>query len=229
MSRTFTDNELRLALMTYYDAVADASMPKPGQQFEYSPEHLTRMEGLMRRHEKRQRRILTLQRVAVFLLAFILTAATWLAVDVHARETFFNWVRTVYEDHIEYRFYGSPSPALGELPAYELGWIPDGFELVEEDLSSKVYENPVTGDAIVFDYSIHSELVQVSDYSNVEAIVIDQLEGEYYSAKDEDDSNELTWFDDKRGIVFHINSTLNKDEIIKMAHYVRIISQNTNE
>jgi len=229
MNKEIRDEDLRQALIDYYDTVT-AALPNPQElHYNYSPLHLARMEHLIRSRERRNRRVFTLQRVAVILLALLLTFGSWLAVDVHAREVFFTWVRTVYEDHVVYRFHGGASTTTGELPDYVLGWIPEGFELVEEDKNSKIYENQLTGYAIVFDYSIQSELVQVSDYKDVDTIVIDQLEGEYYSAKDEDDSNEFMWFDDKHGIVFHINSTLNKDEIIKMAHSVKIISQIIHE
>lgn len=221
MNRTFSDEELRAALMGYYDAAADAAEPKPGQKFNYSPEHLAEMERLIRRKGRRGRRLLSLQRAAAVFIAFILSASVWLAVDVHAREGLFSWVRTVYEDHVEYRFRGGLSAASDELPVYELGWIPEGFELASEEsglsTSSKVYENYLTGDVIVFDYSVQNDFAQMSDYGYAKSVVVGHIKGEYYSASNEGGSNELILFDDTNGIVFHINSTLSEDDIIKIA------------
>jgi len=219
MSKAFSDEELRLALIGYYDAVAEASAPVPGQHFSYSPGHIARMEKLIRRSENRQRRILTLQRVAVILLAFLITAATWLAVDVHARETLFTWVRTVYEDHIVYRFHGSTTTPAG-LPNYELGWVPEGFELVEEDkgntVSSQVFMDK-DDDMIVFDYSLYNDITDISEYNHSKPIVIGSFTGEFFEAGSTGDSSELMWIDSENGIVFYINSTLPESEIIKMA------------
>jgi len=223
MSKAFSDEELRLALIGYYDAVAEASEPAPGQHFSYSPGHIARMEKLIRRSENRQRRILTLQRVAAVLLAFLITAATWLAVDVHARESFFTWVRTVYEDHIVYRFHGS-STTTDSLPNYELGWVPEGSKLVEEDrqstFTSRIYENDSTGKGTVFDYSFMGGVLYISHYSKVESIDLGSFKGEYYAPSYEGDSCEIMWIDDTKGIIFQINSTESKEDVIKMAKSV---------
>ena len=225
MNKDIGDEDLRQALITYYDAVI-VVLPDPAAlHYSYSPAHKLRMERLIRSHERRERRVFTLQRVAVVLLALLLTFGSWLAVDVHAREVFFNWVRTVYEDHVVYRFHGgSTSTTPDTLPEYELGWIPEGFELVDESqgtyIGYKTYENKQTEDVIVISYAMQLEHTQIADYSQFSKVEIDSLEGWFFLAADEGDSNELIWFDEENGIVFHLNSTLPEVEIVKLAGYV---------
>ncbi|MBO4915120.1 MAG: DUF4367 domain-containing protein, partial [Oscillospiraceae bacterium] len=177
---------------------------------------------------KKQRKTwrIALKRVAMFFLALLVGASVWLAVDEGARAAFQRWVREVYENSVVYRFFGSPEEAF---PQYELKWVPEGYELESEiesvDSNNKqkdiLYENRETGDSFIFSYQSFSEDISmtIGGYEDQampesEPCTINGLDGTYYP-KDCFGVSNLVWTDDKHGIVLSIDSTLDKDTMLR--------------
>ena len=201
-----------------------ASLPEPEEcHHEFSPEFERNMERLIQKTKRKTRIRRCLQSIAVAALVVVIGLSTWLAVDTEARAAVIEWIRTVYEDSIVYEFF-HPS-AVEEDISYQLGWVPDGYTLVEEvageTMHAAVYQNG--NEAIYLSYS-HSDGRNQAEFfpgnSETEPMTVLGNSGEFYSSKDESETNELVWFDAEKGILFAISSSLNQDTMLKMAESV---------
>lgn len=203
-----------------------ASLPEPEEcHHEFSPEFERNMERLIQKTKRKTRIRRCLQSIAVAALVVVIGLSTWLAVDTEARAAVIEWIRTVYEDSIVYEFF-HPS-AVEENISYQLGWVPDGYTLVEEvvgdTMHAAVYQR--SDEVIYFIYSLSDEYSQVEfipGNSETELVTVLENAGEFYAAKDESETNALVWFDEESGVFFSIASSLDQESMLKMAESVTV-------
>ena len=203
-----------------------ASLPEPEEcHHEFSPEFERNMERLIQKTKRKTRIRRCLQSIAVAALVVVIGLSTWLAVDTEARAAMVEWIRTVYEDSIIYEFF-HPGAEEGDT-SYRLGWVPEGYSLIQEEngelVCIAVYQND--DDMIYLSYSHSDNRGQTELFpgnSGTEPITVLGNTGEFYAAKDESETNELVWFDDEVGILFTISSSLNQESMLKMAESVTV-------
>jgi hypothetical protein len=222
-SFTFTDAELKAAAGQVREAML-RSLPDPDKcTHEFSEAFNEKMRPLLARSERRQRGRNVLRSIAAILILLFISMTVWLSVDAEAREAVLNWVRQVYEDRVVYRFESAAQS--GELPEYEVTWIPEGYEVVEEyeDETERVvvYYNETSGLGVVFDYHFINEEsleeVLFDDGTQVEKVTVNGVKADYYY---DDESNVLMWVDKNDSIVYIINTQLDKESIIHIAESV---------
>lgn len=167
---------------------------------------------------------------AVILLTLALSLGALMAVSPSIRAAVIAWAREAYEHSVVYRFFAQPE---AELPEYAPTWIPEGFALDERvELDGWVlcmYLNFDTGEMLSFSYEQASAdtQVQIGGYDDEPAPVsepctVNGMTADYYPISESGTSN-LIWIDESQGVVFTINSTLEKDVMLHMAESVSLL------
>lgn len=179
---------------------------------------------------KKQRRTwrVALKRVAMFFLALLVGASVWIAVDEGARAAFQRWWREVTKTEAVYQFSGN---AEGVLPRYEMTWMPEGFSIVEEDTIDEdeirftyyLSEN----DDLSFQYSwmfdgTSTFIFNPNGVPDAEECKINGMQAWFYPAGEDSIMNSLIWTDEERSIVFSIDSSLDKDTMLRIAESVAV-------
>jgi len=135
-----------------------------------------------------------------------------------------------YEHNIVYRFCENAES--DEFPLYELGYIPDGFELerevVTESFRKMKYKNSKTGEGVVFEYRYYTGFLNVNLWEpsggmKSEKVYINDTISDYYSGNEKMDNNILVLVSNK--MVFIITSNMEKTEIIKIAEQISEINK----
>ena len=127
-----TDEMLRVAAGMSLEAYVSylESDYDPSDQHVFSEEFEKKMRKLIRK-AKHPVFYQVAKRVAVILLAVLLSAGVWMSVDTEARAAFFGWVKEMYETYFVYRYSGESVEAENEY--IKPVWIPDGYELLFEE------------------------------------------------------------------------------------------------
>ena len=223
---SFSENDLRNAARAVRKSML-ASLPEPSEiECEFSEGFLNKMDVLIALDKRRQRVRLIARRVAMIFLAILLGLSTWLAIDTEARATAMKWIREVIEDNIYYRFFGTSKET--KLPNFVPAWLPDGFTLTESDNSTThhmfFYED-TESNMILFDYCFLSDGLQVQysgDDSERETVYIREVPADFYPADETSFSNNLIWIDEYEGIVFLLDSNLEKEVMLRIADSVTL-------
>ena len=227
----FTDAELAIAAEAVSNAMLH-SLPEPEEcKHEFSADFERKMEKLFVR-ERAMRRMAEIRRwAAAILLLVIIGGSAILAVDTEARAAFFGWVRKVYENSIVYEFFNEPTE--GKLPTYDLGWVPEGYELTDayrdETLYSAVYrKGEDIRDRFIYQYGYVHEgtkmelLLDLSEYE-VKHIVLADKKVDLYISKNEAESSTAVWIDELSGIHFMIDGFFNESVMLHIIENVILV------
>lgn len=192
------------------------------------------MAALLRRqrHSPRQRRARTFaRRAAAVVLILLLSLATFLAVDTEARAAVLQWFRETFSHAVIYRFPENDAPA--PVPRYTLGWVPEGFALVDSGYDETAgtcffYYKDIYGrqsfsfDAIsMFDGTIIS-LFNIDDPPRIETVRVNGMRGEFCPANDPSDYNNLIWFDEAHSLAMWLSGNISKEDILHIAQEVKL-------
>lgn len=119
------------------------------------------------------------------------------------------------------------------LPTYEATWIPDGYEVVQEEISDTVnltvyqFGDDVTNGFII-GYWIATEDSKLfvdtlgHDY-DVEQVTVHGYNGEFYIAQDLDNSSDLMWLDERTNTIVTVSGFYDKVDILKIANGIRLV------
>ena len=221
----FTERELATAAGLVRESMLDA-LPEPEAcTHEFSAQFQEKMDRLLAR-DRLLNAMATVRRwVAAIILMILFGATTVLAVDSEARASFFDWVRKLYENSIIYEFFGK-APEDG-LPSYEMGWVPEGYEMVDEyrdNIGHSVVYQKGEDEAAVFVLNYHLrqegeiyEIILDKEKYETSQVIINGQNGDLYLALDGTETNQLVWIDDERGIIFSLNGFLNQQDIMHIA------------
>ena len=173
------------------------------------------------------------RRAAAALLALVIGAMSWLAVDTQARAAFFSWVREVYENSVVYRFFNDTS-VVDQLPDYRPSWVPDGYvqtDVIEDDtVHSIIYENIANpDDSFVFDYQLYFDSMNLSlQWEDHECEILElQINGKtahFYRSLDGSITNDLIWVDENTTILFTLTGYLEQDVMLHIAESVILVN-----
>lgn len=201
----------------------------PQAAYPPSPAFRRKLRSLRRRAEHPYAHA-ALRRAAMFLLACLVSGGVWMARDAYAGVPR-NWVRFETEDGtINYRFLGKPDGSA--FPSYRLGWIPEGFELVDEndwsDLEwyNSYYENAETGEGFGFDCQFMNNIFVTGlsmDNMTYESTAVNGLPADYYETTEKDGTNNLFWFDQEHNLVFTIEGSLDRETMFQVAENVMLV------
>ena len=167
------------------------------------------LEEVRRNEQERARKRLVLRRC--------IAALQW------AKKT--TWGRTVFS------FFGDAEKAL---PEFEVTWLPEGVELVQETSTSetrtKVYYNTNdTSNGFVLECGImdpDSEFFVIHDDADYEIspVQVNTSYGTFYISQSKNASHGLVWFHEKAGVYFSIISYLDPAVILHIAESVKLVN-----
>lgn len=226
MNSTFSDAELRQAAALVRQSMLE-SLPHPTEcHCDISPEMEQKIARLLKREDQRKRLRRVGRMAASIILAFLVGAGAWLAVDAEARAAVVQWGKEVNEESVFYRFFNEPTSEA--LPYYRLTALPGGYtETVayEDDiLRVLMYENDT--DIIIFTCQrmVNSNAAEM--YSNsysLEKVSLSNFAAELYTPSDPTSTSDLVWIDDNQNLFFCLSSFAEKDVIIDIANSVQLV------
>lgn len=229
----FSEDELREAARIVAEAMLD-SLPAPEAcHHDVSPDFLSKMDSLLAKAKRRETARRWAGRAAAALLALVIGATSWLAVDTQARAAFFSWVREVYENSVVYRFFNDTS-VVDQLPDYRPSWVPDGYvqtDVIEDDtVHSIIYENIANpDDSFVFDYQLYFDSMNLSlQWEDHECEILElQINGKtahFYRSLDGSITNDLIWVDENTTILFTLTGYLEQDVMLHIAESIDLVN-----
>lgn len=122
--------ELMKSRAAYYDALEDDSVPDP-PLFAPSP-----------KEEKREKvspgRIISRRRFIALIAALALLMGLTVISSEGLRKQMFNFLQNDKEGHTDLNYIGGQDSEDSEIPEFELGYVPDGYELAET-ISNEIY------------------------------------------------------------------------------------------
>ena len=224
---TLTDDLLRAAAADVRTAMLDA-LPAPEEcSHTFSPQFERKMQKLIRQQKAGYR---LLRQVAAVFLALLVGSGVWLMVDTEARAAFLQWVQTVYENSIVYRFFGN-APVNPEMMNYRPTWLPEGYveaNVITED-SMLVVEYRNSENSVIYfgcvsmNDSVAVSLIPDGEIAS-EEVSVNGMYGEFYQPENTAESNDLYWFDEELHIAYSISGHLEKSVMLHIAESVSLVN-----
>lgn len=164
-------------------------------------------------------------RAACIFLALLLCGSLLLVLNPEIRAQFNGWVRGLLDGRDTYSFVGEVDES--ELTAYELGWIPDSWTLLDSQADphgeSFVYidENDRIG-CFFYENGAVSGATTVGDPDSLKKTVfVNGLPATMYFTEDGSSSNTIVWSSKSGSILFIISGDLDEETLIQLAESVR--------
>ena len=166
------------------------------------------------------------QSAAVLFLTLTVLFGSLLAVSSEAREFVSGWVKTKTETVYHIYYEGNPSQG-GSSAEYVLGWMPDGYTLVETvDFPGERIYGYVDADKkwnLTFSYSTDSSEADIfilnADCEQKE-VTVNGLTATLYIPPSDDNSPDIIWEDREKGVLFILTAHVSEDVLIKMAENI---------
>ena len=202
-----------------------SSLPAPSAcQHVFSELFLKKIDVLLQKRRRRAAAQRMWQRVAVVFLVALLSAATWLSVDVQAREKLFHWSKEIFENMFVYRIDGGNIEKT--YCGYEPTWLPDGFTLADRDHSDEFgfdyyyYENKETGQILVIDITfMKNGAMTITPQETGEPTYhdINGVQGVLYPPNENSTLWSLILIDEEKFAVFIIEGNIPERDILHIA------------
>ena len=201
-----------------------SSLPAPSScQHVFSELFLKKIDVLLQKRRRRAAAQRMWQRVAVVFLVVLLSAATWLSVDVQAREKLFHWSKETFENMFVYRIDGGNIEKT--YCGYEPTWLPDGFTLVDRDHSDEhfdyyYYENAETGQILVIDITfMKNGAMTITPQETGEPTYhdINGVQGVLYPPNENSTLWNLLLIDEEKFAVFIVEGNIPGQDILHIA------------
>ena len=211
----------RAAELDYIDSLSDEELEREVQP---SPRFKRRMGALLRnpnRYARAQRRPLYLKvlrsAAAVFVAITVLFSGA-MAVSPTVRAAVVNFVRTWFEDRTVYE-----TPARDMHQDWTIGYIPQGFVLVEEEYNEfrffNVYQDN-DGNLIYITIS-SGKLIVDNEHSEFYEIIINGNATDVYESNDPEYPSIVIVHDETSGVFITLIAEIDAGELIRIAENIR--------
>lgn len=200
------------------------ALPRPEDcNHTFSPRFRRKMRHLLFR-QNHPGLIRYVHSAAVLFLTLTVLFGSLLAVSSKAREFVSGWVKTRIETI--YHFYYEGDAAQADSTEYVLGWIPDGYTIIDIfELPNEKWYTYASEDnnfTLTFLYSADSSDADIfllnADCAEKEVIVNGMPATLYIPFND--DSPAIVWEDREKGVFFLITAQVSEDALIKMAENI---------
>lgn len=169
------------------------------------------------------------KRIAIASLTLVLLLTAFFSFNSTARAEFVNWIKDVYKEFIEYRFFGEKtSDKISELIP---GWLPDDLTLslvesTDPDHYSCMYENADKSLGFVIScYKAHSgSALSISDMDDKRdhfTMRIKDYDVDCYVSKSE--ASDYIWHSADEKLFFAMNSDLPHETNVKIIENLKIV------
>ena len=216
-----TDERLRRALEEY-DKAFMAALPEPSAcDHQFSPRFERKMRGILRM-AKHPVAYKTLQRAACILLALLALFGGVIAFNPDVRAAVIEWVKEQFGQFSHYYHTGETTPEPAERKHYELGWLPEGYTLVDtipgENCNTLVYVNE-SHQIMQFNYyyeAADGPFIGGEEYTQT-TILLDSQPADIYLPLTENSGNVIVWADPDRSMLFYISAFVEEEDLMQMA------------
>lgn len=200
------------------------ALPKPEDcNHTFSPRFRRKMRHLLFR-QNHPILMRGLQSAAVLFLTITVLFGSLLTVSTDAREFVSGWVKTRIETI--YHFYYEGDAAQADSTEYVLGWIPDGYTIIDIfELPNEKWYTYASEDnnfTLTFLYSADSSDADIfllnADCAEKEVMVNGMPATLYIPFND--DSPAIVWEDREKSVFFLITAQVSEDALIKMAENI---------
>lgn len=194
-----------------------------------SPEFYRKMDKILRAQEKVMRKyniIRILKYAAIIVLMIGTLALTNSDVRAKIKEIFFE----MFDEYAVMTFNSDSVNVITSLEDldFELGYVPDGFELVEEIKDSnmiKFYYKNNEDEVLIIKHILTSNMDNEFKTDNnemtFELINVDgEFEGYFRSSENNNKENSLIYYNSELGFYVNIRSILSKEDLIKIAENI---------
>ncbi len=181
----------------------------------------------MEQESARQQRRNTIRSIAAAIAVVLLLSGFLLVTNAEARTRMITWLKSITNRSTIYEIDGSAGVA--DLSTYRLRNVPDGFYLTDSlytEMNVVEYYTIENGvDGILFQChsgeAASAVILQGDDTPQVaEQVQIHGFSGDFYPADAKSNLNNLIWFDEEKGIVFMLDSTLGKETMLRIAESI---------
>lgn len=218
----WSEQELRYAAERVANAMLSALPPPQECEHSFTEGFQERMEPLRRKSRRMAAARRVRQRVAVVLLAVLLSVSTWLTVDAEGRERVLRWAKEIYENAVVYTFDSGAST--DAFPVYEPTWIPEELHLVEEShvVTSKlwVYMDEAGEQIVSIQYTFMYNTgmsITLQDMTAITQVDINGQQAEFYGGSGGSEDKTLIWVDETANVVFNIQGNLPDSDMLHIA------------
>ena len=205
-----------------------ATLPETAEcDHTFSPEFEKKMRHLC--HKTKYKPAYTfLKRMACAVVALILCASAFLALNTEARASVIGWIRDKYSSYARYSFAHKTGVG-GTLLNYEITILPEGYTLLMRKETNAgnfmIYHN---GDGKIMQlgsYTSESGALFVGgyEYDHFEVTVSGRA-ADLYIAKDPTHSNTIIWENAEGNVLFQLTAHFDSDCLIKLAESVSPIN-----
>lgn len=193
-----------------------------------SPEFYRKMDKLLRAQEKVMRKyniIRILKYAAIIVLMIGTLALTNSDVRAKIKEIFFE----MFDEYAVMTFNSDSENVITSLEDlnFELGYVPDGFELVDkfkdDNIAIEHYsnQNEILSINYYLDFGVENNLNTDNEDMMYEKITVnDKFEGYFRSSEDKNKENVLIFSNSNKGFSVSIMANLSKEELIKIAENI---------
>ena len=219
---SFSENELKRAAKAVDQAMLD-NLPPPETP---SPLLLEKLEGLPVQPARKPKWKTVLPRVAACVIVFFAVGSCWLASDVDARAALLQWIRDFTQEH--YGYYFSEMESHGELPEYDFGWMPSGWEKspfgdVESNYHRFGYHSRVDDKNInlLYFYPKSDSSYMIRPYQGLtiqhSVLIIRNSQADLYRMSGAKNTSLLIWIDPESGLLFQVSGEFPEEaDLIRM-------------
>lgn len=166
----------------------------------------------------------SLRRIAIILLTLLITASTWLATDVSARNAFWGWIKELYGTFFVYRYSDDISPDANFFK-YRPMWIPEDYTEIysgDDGESGQVLYSNSKGQYLQFHYIVRPDesslFIENTDITITEVNVNHNI-AHYLKSNNDEFSNALMWTDEK-GHAFYLSAFEDIQTLIRIAQSI---------
>lgn len=219
-----TEEDIRFVTKLFADKFVSYAESLDNLDHMFSNSFNEKMSKIMKKSSLFLRKQHKFRLVVVSFLTIILFVGAITLSNETARAGTVKWFRVVKETLITYQNVSDSKKS--NLPHLKLGWIPDGFKLVEkirtETFETYYFEN-FSGEKISFDYYIDANVTDVhyyTDVDNLEQVIINGIVADYYAPSGKSEQGNLIWKDSEKNIVLLIDACLSKRDIILIAENI---------
>lgn len=199
----------------------------PENQHVFSPEFEKKMEKLIRK-AKHIFLYQTLRRIASVVLAVLISASAWLAIDVNARAAFFGWAKETYETYFVYHHDQGANVNVDPVE-YRPTWLPEGYsEFAVNDTGARVMVAYVNDDEKILrvNYILQNSdgtdwFVDVSQ-AEIKDVLVNGNQAEVFIAEAKDSANAIAWT--TNDAAFYVTGFLSEAELVAVAESIQEIS-----
>ena len=193
-------------------------------QLDFEPTETSRtvIRQLMDKSLQKARRQGLYRRVAAIVAVSVILFGTIMVTNVHAREVVVRWLRQIFPDHVLYQFFGEPEV---DSHQYMIGWVPDGFDLIEQfdfdGYRMYSYESENESFSVSFATIEDGFNIDIGDAAyEMQEVFINGLSAMLFIDLD-DDSKNLIWISQDGNIEIDMAGNISEDILIRIAESIK--------